>query len=167
MIYPTVGDVIRRCGEAMDNVVIPGLTALKDRSSATTIRHLLNLAADRIDVEGQLFFDEITRLRGLLVETAAHFDARPERNSEIEAWLNETEATLGRQRDPNIYPSLTMLAEEVNHLRGFVSQALAIVKREPDNGDAIRQKIREYISWQIGQEAKLIEPAFQGRGPRR
>ena len=167
MIYPTVGDVIRRCGEAMDSVVIPGLSELKDRSSATTIRHLLNFAADRIDVEGQLLFDEIARVRDLLGETAKHFSTRPDGDGDVESWLAETHTTLERQRDPNVYPALPVVAEEVNHLRGLVSRALIILKGEQDRGTAIRQKIREYIAWQIQQEAKLIEPAFQGRGPRR
>lgn len=167
MIYPTVGDVIRRCGEAMDNVVIPGLSELKDRSSATTIRHLLNFAADRIDIEGQLLFDEIARLHDLLGKTAEHFGTRPERDGEVESWLTETRATLERQRDPNLYPALPMLAEEVNHLRGLVSRALVMLKGEQDSGAAMRKEIREYIAWQIEQEAKLIEPAFRGRGPRR
>ena len=167
MIYPTAGDVIRRCGEAMDNVVIPGLTELRDRSNATTIRHLLNFAADRIDIEGQLFFDEIVRVRSLLTESAGYFRGRPSPDGEIQSWLEETEATLARQRDPHVYPTLTMLAEEVNQLRGLVSRTLVIVKQEPDNGGAMRQKIRDYIAWQIRQEATLIEPAFQGLGPRR
>ena len=167
MIYPTVGDVIRRCGEAMDSVVIPGLPQLKDKSSATTIRHLLNFAADRIDIEGQLLFDEIALVRDLLGQTAEHFGAQPAPASDVASWIAETRSTLGRQRDPNVYPSLPILAEEVNHLRDLVSQALVILKRQQDGGMTIRQKIRDYIAWQIRQEARLIEPAFQGRGPRR
>lgn len=166
MIYPTVVDVIRRCGEAMDSVVIPGLPEFKDRSSATTIRHLLNFVADRIDIEGQLLFDEIARVHGLLAEIGDHFGARPGQDSEIEDWLVDSRSTLERRRDPSVYPALPTLAEEVNHLRDLICRALAILKSEQGSG-ATRDKIRAYISWQIKQEAKLIEPAFRSRGPRR
>ncbi len=168
MIVPTAADVIRCIEETMERVIQPALTSLSDRSAATTIRHLLHYVAIRIDAEGQILFDDAKRLRAVLAECLAWLDARPDAES-LAAAIRET---LNRERDPEIYPSPVLIAGEVASLRQHVSEVLALLlKLAPDDrgaaGEALHQTLRDYIVWQVEQEAKIIEPAFVGRGPRR
>jgi hypothetical protein len=64
------------------------------------------------------------------------------------------------------------LAQDVGRLRGHVCDALVALRALPASAasadtQTAHQRLREYIAWQLKQEARIIEPAFRGYGARR
>ena len=168
MIVPTLADVIHAISGALDEVVAPKLEGLRERSTMTTIRHLLRLVENGIEGEGQVLYDELNELKSLLGEVATVFAARPE----LEAVAAAVRESLALERDPSIYPSLRILAQDVGRLRGHVCDALVALRALPASATSAEtqtahQRLREYIAWQLKQEARIIEPAFRGYGARR
>lgn len=163
ILTPTPAEVLGCVRQTLENVIAPALKGGAEQSFAVTMTHLLSYVERRIDNEGQLLFDEIVRLKELLAR------ARD--------WLPENDALAGRiadslsvQRDPAVYPSLKLLAREVAVLRQHVCDLLLMLQAaEPDAGaEALHQAVRDYIVWQLEEEgARIFEPAFVGRGPRR
>ena len=165
MIVPTISDVMRNLGEQLDVVIAPALTGLRERSTVTTIRHMMRFVEKRVEIEGQVLFDEMHKLKGLLGEVAAVFEA--EGLGAVAAGLRKT---ITAERDPAIYLGLDLLAEDVGALRQGVSDALVAIRGLATRSDAIaktHQALRDYISWQLAEEAKIIEPSFVGYGARR
>jgi hypothetical protein len=168
MIVPTLADVVHAVSGALDEVIAPKLEGLRERSTITTIRHLLRLVENGIEGEGQVLYDELNELKGLLSEVAAVFETRPGLDS-IAASIRES---LALERDPSIYPSLRILAQDVGRLRGHVCDALVALRALPASAtrpdtQAVHQRLRDYIAWQLKHEARIIEPAFRGHGARR
>jgi hypothetical protein len=168
MIVPTLADVVHAISGALDEVVAPKLEGLRERSTMTTIRHLLRLVENGIEGEGQVLYEELNELKGLLGEVATIFASRPG----LEAVAAAIRESLALERDPSIYPSLRILAEELGRLRGHVCDALVALRALPASATSAEtqtahQRLREYIAWQLKQEARIIEPAFRGYGARR
>lgn len=168
MIVPTLSDVVYTIGAALDDVIAPRLEGLRERSTLTTIRHMLRLLEHSIDQEGQVLFDEVNKLGSLLEDIANRFDAVPELKNVATA----IRQSLALKRDPAVYPSIKRLSEDVARLRQHVSDALVAIRALPAAGrgpqiEAAHQLLRDYIQWQLQQEARVIEPAFIGYGPRR
>jgi hypothetical protein len=168
MIVPTLADVVHTVSSAIDEVIAPKLEGLRERSTITTIRHLLRLVENGIESEGQVLYDELHELRGLLSDVANTFDKRPE----LKNIANAIRASLAIQRDPSVYPSIGILAREVGRLRAHVCDALNALRALPASAksvetDTAHQRLRDYIRWQLEQEGRVIEPSFRGHGARR
>jgi hypothetical protein len=169
MIVPTASDVVRCIGDTLDSVILPGLDTLERRSAATTMRHLLRYVALRIDLEGQVLFDELAQLHSVLDEASTYFGAAAgEPSKALAAAIN---GSLAQQRAPDVYPSVQVMAVEIAGLRQHVCDALTLLQSAGeglnDAGRRLHEAFRNYVRWQIAQEAKIIEPAFRGFGPRR
>lgn len=168
MIVPTLADVVHSISAAIDEVIAPRLEGLRERSTITTIRHLLRLVENGIEGEGQVLYDELNQLKALLSEVATVFTGRPGLDC-LAATIRES---LALERDPSIYPSIRILAQEVGRLRGHVCDALVALRALPPSATSAatqmaHQRLREYIAWQLKHEARIIEPAFRGHGARR
>ena len=168
MIVPTLTDVVHTVSSAIEAVIAPKLEGLRERSTITTIRHLLRLVEHGIEGEGQVLYDELSRLKGLLSNVADVFDAR----LELRGLAAAIRASLAIERDPSVYPSISILAQEVGRLRGHVCDALTALRGLPASAQgsatqAAHQQLRDYIRWQLEQEARIIEPSFRGHGARR
>lgn len=167
MIHPTCAQVLGTIQTSFDEQIAPHLADSEARSAAATIGHLLRHVALRIEDEGQILSDDITRLRALLTQIAAWFDATGHGDG---AALH---GAVAQRLPEGIYPSLTLLGKQALALRGALVAAQArLQKLAAAHGDdagyrALRDAIRHYIAAQLADEAKLIAPAFQGRGPRR
>jgi hypothetical protein len=162
-LVPNVAAVINCIGETMDEILLPALTTPVQRSAGATARHLLRYAAAQIDAQGQMLLDEQHRLRKLLDDAAPFLDDI----SAGTALAAAIRATLAEQRDPSIYPSLSIMAAEVGRLRQHVCDLLILLQSLNGAGADIHNEIRAYIAWQIEQEGKVVEPSFLGFGPRR
>ena len=163
MIHPTCSEVLATIQTGFAEQVVPHLHDAEARSAAATIGHLLRHVALRIEGEGQVLTDDIARLRALL--------------RQIEAWFAQAGEAHGiilpADLPPGTYPSLALLGEQALALRGALVAAqdrlhsLSPVYAADPYYQALRQAIRDYIAAQLADEAKLIAPAFQGKGPRR
>lgn len=168
MIVPSLSDVVYTIRSALDEVIAPQLDGLRERSTITTIGHLLRLVEHCIDAQGQVLFDELHELEPLLADIARRFDAV----AELQSIAADIRQSLAVERDPRVYPSLKVLAAEISRLRQHVSDALVAIRALPASSrgpeiEAAHRLLRDYIQWQLQQEARVIEPAFIGYGARR
>lgn len=169
ILLPTASDVLRCIRETVQSTIMATLPGHAERSAATTICHLLRYVERRIECEGQSLLDEERKLQGILRAAAVHLDAR---GDELGRTLAGAIHRSLETADPAIYPSLTLMAERVALLREHAGSVLAALQPQQaiergTEGDAIRQSLREYITWQIAEEGKLVESSFAGHGPRR
>lgn len=168
MIVPTLSDIVYSIAASIDEVITPKLEGLRERSTITTIRHMLRYVEHSIDNEGQVLFDELNKLKPLLDDIAKRFESVKELKS-VAAAIRQS---LAVERDPAVYPSIKILGEEISRLRQHVSDALVAIRALPPAArgaqiEAAHQQLRDYIKWQLQQEARIIEPAFIGYGARR
>lgn len=167
MIHPTCAEVLATIQTGFEQQIVPTLGDAEAKSAAATIGHLLRHVSLRIEREGQILLDDVARLETVL--------------GRIAAWLEQTGAGdpggirsgLGQALPSGTYPSLALLGERALALRGALVTAQEALHRlsashggDPAYAD-LRQSIRDYIAVQLADEAKLIAPAFQGKGPRR
>jgi hypothetical protein len=127
----------------------------------------------RLEREGQSLFDELRELNTLLQELIDYFaplQADTGVQNEIEL-LRHALNEMGAQE--HAYPTLRRMATRVARLRERAYSSLQLLQRmRQERGSeksyqAIRQRIRAYISWQLMQEGQLIQASFEGFGPRR
>lgn len=167
MIHPSCTQVLCTIQTSFEEQIVPHIADGEARSAAATIGHLLRHVVLRIEDEGQILTDDIARLRTLLTQIAAWFDVTGLGDS---AGL---QAVVSKRLPTDTYPSLTLLGEEALGLRGGLVMAQATLHELASTHDgnagyqALRDAIRGYITAQLTDEARLIAPAFQGRGPRR
>lgn len=167
MIHPSCAEVLATIQTGFEEQIVPHLADSEARSAAATIGHLLRHVALRLDEEGQILTDDIARLRTLLTQIAGWFD---------NTGLGEAaplRAAIAQEMPEATYLSLTLLGELALALRGALVAAqetlhgLVGLHGNDPGYQALRDAIRQYIAAQLADEAKLIAPAFQGKGPRR
>jgi hypothetical protein len=171
MIVPTVSDVVRTIAQSVDEVITPALEGLRERSAITTIGHMLRYVEKAVEMEGQALFDEAAKLRALLTDIAGKIEARGVEDG-LSGFAPVIRAALAEQRDAAVYPSVPLLASEIRRLTQILDDSLAALHGLPETAyagavAAIHEQIRDYIGWQLDNEAKIIEPAFIGYGARR
>lgn len=165
-LLPSATAIVRCVREAVDSVLAPALQGLSERSTVATIQPTLRYVEQLIDHQGQILLDEQRMLAGLLPEAARWLTGQPGKEGAGAA----IEATLAREEDPTIYPSLAIMGDRVAQLREHVCTLLTVLHgRDPDDAvaESLHARLRDYIAWQIEQEGRLVEPAFLGRGARR
>jgi hypothetical protein len=171
MLLPTSVDILRCVERTLETVIVPTLTGVGERSAAATIGHLLRHVALRVEKEGQILVDEIGVLRPLLSQTVAYLGTFQPSDTAA-AQLRAALATLlGRSFAAPGYRAVASQSEEVAALRQGLCDALAFVQKQapqPTGSAAeLHKAILGYITWEIEHEAQVIDPAFEGFGPRR
>jgi hypothetical protein len=167
MIHPTCAEVLATMLTGFEDQIVPHLHDREARSAAATFGHLLRHVALRVDAEGQILLDDIIRLRHLVGTIADWFESEGTGDAKL---LRES---LPRELPSNVYPTLTLLGEQALTLRGaLVAVQLRLQQLTDTHGSnpgyqALRRAIRDYIASQLADEAKLIDTAFLGKGPRR
>lgn len=167
MIHPTCTEVLATIQTSFDEQIVPFLQDKEAQSAAATIGHLLRHVALRIQSEGQILSDDVARLEQVLGRILQWFD---EVGLEAPA---ATGAALGAASREGVFLSLDALGERALKLRGALNAAQEMLqgleaRHKSAAGYAdLRQAIRSYIAAQLADEARLIAPAFQGKGPRR
>lgn len=165
MIHPTCLEVLATVQSTFTRDIVPKLNDVEARSAAATIEHLLRHIALRIEHEGKLLTDDIARLVPLLDSIADWMDARHMRSADNIRLALETEAKATGE-----YRNLDELGAAALSLRRALVEAQQLLY--PHEGSdpraaALRGDVQCYIGEQLTDEAKLIEPAFSGQGPRR
>jgi hypothetical protein len=164
LLTPTAAEVVRCVRDTLETLITPALKGRSEFSYATTANHLLTLVERRLESEGQTLLDEIRKLHGIFPDALAWLATQPGND----ALSTAISASLRRERDPNVYPSLRLMAEEVAALRQHVCDLLLLLqKSENGAGSQLHAALRSYIAWQLEQEGSIVEPSFVGRGPRR
>jgi hypothetical protein len=171
MIVPSAADELRCAERTLEDIIKPALKRTADLSALVTVGHILRHVAVRIEMEGKLLHEEIGVLRPLLSDIRVSL-ARQSANAASLAAAQKIAAALDRgQHDRAGYVGVTELAEDVMALREGISVALRFLTSDEagKNGEnqRLHDSIRRYLGWQVEQEAKMIDPAFVGFGPRR
>jgi hypothetical protein len=167
MIHPTAAEVLATIQTGFEADIVPNLSTVEAQSAAATISHLLRHVALRVEQEGQILSDDIGRLRALLGEIADWLESEGEGDPAV---LREAAASV---IPAGTYPSLTLLGEQALAMRGALVSAqetlhgLGTAYQDHPGHQALREAIRTYIAAQLADEARLIAPAFLGKGPRR
>jgi len=171
MLLPTSVDVLRCVERTLETVIAPTLTGTEPRSAAATMGHLIRHVVLRIEHEGQMLFDDIGVLRPLLMQVESYLKGRPADDGEAARVREGIAAVLARPPSSTGYRDVASLAAEVSALRQSVCDALAFVQAQKPDGTgpaaAVHEALKRYIAWEIEQESQLIDPAFEGFGPRR
>ena len=168
MLTPELPTVVRAVANAIDDIIAPALTGLRERSAIATIRNMLSYIELNAEKQAETLFDEARHLRDVLGRVAEKLQS----DSATAATGVALRDALKKQRDPALYPSAARLAEELRELRAHADTALKAVLAIPERDRsqaalAARQEIRDYLLWQLKQEARLVEPSFVGQGARR
>jgi hypothetical protein len=166
-IVPSVIDILRSVREVMHTLVAPALSGAAERSAVATAEHLLRYSERLIDKQGQTLLDEEIRLKAILPDAANVLDGMGGHSALADA----LRATVARKRNPTIYVTLAMLQDDVALLRDHVCDLLLALQAGTStatkDGEALHERLRSYMRWQLAEEGKLVEPAFLGHGPRR
>jgi hypothetical protein len=170
MLLPTSVDVLRCIERTLDTVVAPALTGTGERSALATIGHLLRHVALRIELEGPMLAEDIAVARPLLAQVDAYLGSDGA-NAAAAAQRARLTDLLARPAQTEGYRSVASLAEEVTALRQGVCESLEFVQSRLSDADpqakAVHDALLRYVAWEVEMEAKIIDPAFEGFGPRR
>jgi hypothetical protein len=172
MLLPTAVDLLRCIERTLETAIVPTLTGTAERSAAATIGHLLRHVALRIQHEGELFALEIDKLRPLLEQAAGVIRDDFAQAPDSKRTLDALKEALARPAPPTHgYRDLASLTAEVTALRQGVCDALELLQRHESDLSAaakdLYDSLKRYVTWELDNESKLIDPAFEGFGPRR
>lgn len=172
MIYPTVSELLACVDEALIEASDQAVPRKTVTSMLATCRHLIRHAELRARMEKAIFLDDIEKAGELLRGIAEYLQqSGGDRNglaSVIRAVLGEAPQLLTSGPD-----EIDRIRDRAKALRELVYaalkhlQAAASAERETAAYQEARRQLRDYMSYQIQQEARMIIPAFHGRGPRR
>jgi hypothetical protein len=171
MLLPTAVDLLRCVESTLRTVIAPALTGTAERSAAATIGHLLRHVALRIEHEGALLSAEIDKVRPLLEQAGCVFERDFPADPDTKRAREAIAAALAGPASPPGYRDLPSLAAEVTALRRGVGDSLALIQRHESTLSApakeLYEALKRYVAWELDNESKLIDPAFEGFGPRR
>ena len=141
------------------------------KSGLATCRHLIRHVELRTRLEAAMLLDDIDQTRQLLAHLAGYLAAVPDAGplvAAVRASLSLAKATPTGAADDleRIRAQALALREHVyaglKCLQGLNAELQASAPYQE-----VRRLIRAYIAYEIQQEARLIDPAFVGQGPRR
>jgi hypothetical protein len=172
VIVPSAADILRSIEHTLETVIRPALKGTTEQSAAATIAHLLRHVTLRIEGERRILIDDIGRLKALLATIDRYCRTRDEpRAAGIAAEIVAATREPGGEASP--HATLEGLGSRANELRRLLMSSLdylifirTMAGNRPDY-QALRTDIRRYMAQQLSEEAQLIHPAFEGRGPRR
>ena len=171
MLLPTSVDVLRCIERTLDTVVAPVLTGAGERSALASIGHLLRHVALRIELEGPMLAEDISVARPLLAQVDAYLATLAPKAAGAAALRARLAELLAHPAQISGYPSVAGLAEEVTLLRQGVCESLEFVQSRLSDADlqakVVHDALLRYVAWEVEMEAKIIDPAFEGFGPRR
>lgn len=109
-------------------------------------------------------------LRPLLERLATHLQHAPASDAAAAQLLATLRRTLSQPSQQG-YRNVTSLSAEVSELRARVCESLEYLlprkEQLDERGLQLHQDLHQYMAWEVRQEARVIDPAFEGFGPRR
>lgn len=172
MIYPTATEILHCVDHALLDASDPELGRMSVKSALATCRHMVRHVEVRLRLETEILLDDIDKTRALLTQLAAQIDTLGEAQASlaqrIRSTLDNESAELESAGDdlPRVRARALNLREQVYQTLAALQMLDASIKDTAHYRQA-RSLIREYIAYELQQEARLIAPAFKGQGPRR
>jgi prophage DNA circulation protein len=172
MIYPTASDVSRCVEHTLSTLMDDKLPRMAVKSALATSGLLVRHVELRVRLERSLLLDDVDKASALLNVIAAYLSGgstdRIKLGKDIGTSLTNAPQLLTAA--PEDTETIRERAKELRELI-YVSlkelQSAIAAEKAAKEYQEIRRQIREYITYQIEQEGKLITPAFFGHGPRR
>lgn len=173
MIIPTASDILRCIDHTLQDASDPDLPRMSVRSALATCRHLVRHVDLRLQHETAMLRDDIDKTAALLERVKAYLDHAagvdlPGLRDRIGATLaaHAGVPTTGADGMATVRSRALALREQVHVVLAGLQRQSAPVKADEGYRE-IRRLIREYIAYELTQEARLVQPAFAGKGPRR
>ena len=173
MIYPTTSDILRCVDHTLMESSDIDMPRMAVKSALATCRHLVRHVDLRMQIEQGILIADIEKVTTLLGAVAEYLGtvsaAEATLVGEIRATLADQPAALlqGKADDMDRVRSRALaLRERLYGTLRHLQSLNADVQATPSYRE-VRRLIREYITWEIQQESKMVHPAFVGRGPRR
>jgi len=170
MLFPTTADVIRVIHRTLETGILPALKGTEQESAAVTMGHMLRYLALRVELEGPRLAEDIAKLRSTLVRIEPYLKARGYEDARALALHQSVEQSLNSMPDIADYRDIAQLAAEVSALRRTVCLGIDFFQAQTAldaEGSKARDLLLEYISWEVMQDAELMDPPFEGFGARR
>lgn len=172
MIYPTANDILRCIDQTLLASMDTDMPRMSVTSALATCRHLVRHVGLRIALEKPVLLDDIDQAGALLARVADYFESA---GADHAAMVSNIRSALAKK--PQLVTGkedeLDVIRERARELRELIYVTLAALQKFTAEQQAAkayadtRQRIRDYMRYQIEQEARLIDPAFAGQGPRR
>ena len=172
MIYPTASELLQLIDKTLLAASNENMPRMDVKSALATTRHLVRHVELRVKLEKSILLDDIDKTTGLLGKVVLYLDAGGSESSTLARRIRAV-IEAAPQLQIKTPDEMDNIIQRALALREQVYLSLAHLQRLPaDTRGAtayadIRQLIRDYMSHQIKQEARLIDPAFVGKGPRR
>lgn len=172
MIYPTASDILRCVERNLAAISDDDTPRTAIKSTLATSRHLLRHVDLRLSIEKPILLDDIDKASELLGKVATYLASQGGESSalahSVRAVIEEAPQLLSKAPE-----EMDNIVHRAKALREQIYVSLAHLQKLPADAQAtkaygeIRDLIRAYMRYQIEQEARLIDPAFAGTGPRR
>ncbi len=163
---PRTDEILRSLLWTFDEWIEPETTTPFARSLALTMGNLMRHVILRVELEGDLLFEDNRELRQLLARIAGY--AQGEDRGLAALGDRISGALAARYWGGDVYPSVARLVEEATALRWALTDAIRELQaRRARLGESqdyrdVRRDIRDYLGRQLDREGKMIEPAFVG-----
>lgn len=170
MIYPTANDILRCVDQTLADASDIDMPRMAVKSALATSRHMIRHVDLRTQVEAEILHDDMVMTTTLLGQTLAYIDkasvpALDTLAREIRAVL-ATGSTAPGEATGALQARVLVLREQAYGALARL-QKLDKADKEQEPYQELRQRFRNYITAELTQEARMVVPAFLGKGPRR
>ena len=172
MIYPTVSELLNCVNKTLLDASDETMPRMAVKSALATCRHLIRHAELRMQLEKSIQLDDIDKAGQLLGRLAAYLESGDGDHVGLARIIRSVLA-----ESPQLQSAAPGEAEHIlqraKALRELVYvtlkqlQSASIAEKRSEAYSDARRLLREYMKYQIEQEARMITPAFLGHGPRR
>lgn len=164
---PRTDEILKSLLWTFDEWIVPDVTTPYAKSLTLTMGNLLRHVILRVELEGDLLFEDNRDLRAVLGEVGGFIEGLKPVPDGLSGTGAEIAAALGQEyHGGDVYPSVARLVEEATALRWVLVHAIDALQgaRDALSDDsaylAARQAIRDYLGRQLDREGTMIEPAF-------
>ena len=172
MIYPTPADVLRCVEHTTQMMADETMPRMAVKSALATSGHLIRHVELRMKLERSILLDDVDKASAMLSKLASYLSSgsthRVKLATDIRATLASAPQLLSAvPDDTEIVRERAKVLRELLYVSLKELQSATAEEKAAKDYQEIRRQMREYITYQIKQEGKLITSAFFGHGPRR
>lgn len=172
MIYPTATDLLHCVNNTLLDASDPTMPRLAVKSALATCRHLIRHAELRVQLEKSILLDDIEQACLLLERLSVYLAAGAGDGDGLARVIRSVVAEAPQLQSSDAGEADRIL-QRAKALRELIYSTLKhlqsadAAERATGGYQEARGLLREYIKYQIEQEARMVTPAFFGHGPRR
>ena len=172
MIYPTVSEILRCVNQTLLDASDETMPRMAVKSALATCRHLIRHAELRVQLEKSILLDDIDQAGKLLDRLAAYLDSGSSDRDGLGRVIRLVLADAP-QLQSAAPGEAGLILQRAKALRELVYSALKhlqsadVAEKSTGAYQEARRLLRDYMKYQIEQEARMVTPAFLGHGPRR